>query len=524
MMHYRHIPPSPLCAIRAACTALAFCGAAGAAIASDGAAAAQGSAAPAAPIVAQAPEGLPWAAPISAPDFEMLLAADSAPTSRDALFGGDDKVPAKPKDAKADPTKGDSRNALFGNDLGLAPRSAWRGFVRAEIARTYGDPSHWSKMLVRSEIDTEGRLGGGVRYKLGARLDYDFVYDATNFYPPDVRRDQRFDLMLRENYIDFGKGDWDFRVGRQQIVWGEMVGLFFADVVSAKDLREFILPSFDELRIPQWAGRAEYFKGDFHAEAIWIPVPSYDDIGKPGAEFFPAVPPPPSGFATLYSNEQFPRRTLAHTNAGLRLSYLWHGWDMSGFYYHSMDAQPTFYREIVTSPQPAFVYQAQHDKIDQIGGTLSKDLGPAVFKAEAVYTGGRSYDVLRADATDGVVRQNTLDLIGGLDFTLPRDTRLNLQIFNRTFFDHDPDIIYKRNEPGYSILLNHKLTDRLQAEVLYIASLNRSDWMARPQLLWNFRSDWQLRFGVDVFNGPPLGLFGQFANRDRVYTEVRYAF
>ncbi len=48
--------------------------------------------------------------------------------------------------------------------------------------------------------------------------------------------------------------------------------------------------------------------------------------------------------------------------------------------------------------------------------------------------------------------------------------------------------------------------------------------MLRPRVMWNFQTDWQLRVGVDVFNGPPLGLFGQFANRDRVYTEVRYSF
>ena len=166
-------------------------------------------------------------------------------------------------------------------------------------------------MLVRGELDAQGALTDRIKYKIGARFDYDFVYDATHFYPSDVRRDQRVDILLRENYLDFGAGDWDFRVGRQHIVWGEMVGLFFADVVSAKDLREFILPDFDTLRIPQWAARAEYFKGDFHAEAIWIPVPSYDNIGKPGAEFFPAVPPPPPGFATLFDNEQFPRRTVA---------------------------------------------------------------------------------------------------------------------------------------------------------------------------------------------------------------------
>jgi hypothetical protein len=379
-------------------------------------------------------------------------------------------------------------------------------------------------MLVRAELDGQGSLAPNVKYKIGARLDYDFVYDLTDFYPSDVRRDQRFNLLVRENYLDIGAGDLDFRIGRQHVVWGEMVGLFFADVVSAKDLREFILPDFDVLRIPQWAARAEYFKGDFHAEAVWIPVPSYDDIGKPGAEFFPAVPPPPPGFATQFSNEQFPRRTLGHTNFGARVSYLHDGWDGSAFYYHSMDAQPTFYRTIELAPQPAFVYQARHDRIWQAGGTLAKDLGPAVFKAELVYTNGRGYNVLRPTDDDGIVRQNTLDVIAGLDFSLPADTRLNVQLFNRTFFDHDPDIVPKRNEPGASLLVNHKLSDRLQAEVLYISSLVRSDYMVRPRVIYDVARNWLLIGGLDIFGGPPLGFFGQFANRDRVYAQVRYSF
>jgi hypothetical protein len=446
--------------------------------------------------------------------------ADAGPASRSDLFGGD----AKPAEEGAPKP---SRNALFGDDVAvLNPASAplWHGFVRGELAYTFGNPAHWSKLLVRGELDGTGALSDNVKYKIGARLDYDFVYDASRFYPADVRRDQRVNVFLRENYLDIGAGDWDFRLGRQHIIWGEMVGLFFADVVSAKDLREFILPDFDELRIPQWAGRAEYFKGDFHAEAIWIPVPSYDDIGKPGAEFFPAVPPAPPGFATQFNNEQFPKRTLAHTNYGLRLSTLKNGWDVSGFYYGSLDAQPTFYRQIVVRPQPAFVWQARHERIDQIGGTLAKDLGPAVFKAEAVYTHGRSFFTSDPSDDDGVVAQNTLDIIGGLDFTLRSDTRLNVQVFNRSFLNYNSGLIYSHQEPGFSVLLNHKIADRLEAEVLFIESLSHTDWMLRPRVTWDFQPNWRLGVGVDIFDGPPLGLFGQFGNRDRVYTEVRYAF
>ena len=61
-----------------------------------------------------------------------------------------------------------------------------------------------------------------------------------------------------------------------------------------RDMREFLLPSFDVIRIPQWAARAEYFAGDSHLEFIWIPVPVFDRIGKPGADFYPAPLPSPT--------------------------------------------------------------------------------------------------------------------------------------------------------------------------------------------------------------------------------------
>ena len=171
-------------------------------------------------------------------------------------------------------------------------------------------------------------------------------------YPGAVAHDQRQEFIARENYLDYSAGDFDFRFGRQHIVWGEVVGLFFADVVSAKDLREFVLPDFDLIRIPQWAARAEYFKNDFHAEAVWIPVMSYDKIGKPGADFFPYPPPPPPGYGVAFENEVRPGNSVSNGAYGGRMSYLKNGWDGSVFYHRSFDANPTFYRQIVADPVP----------------------------------------------------------------------------------------------------------------------------------------------------------------------------
>ena len=72
--------------------------------------------------------------------------------------------------------------------------------------------------------------------------------------------------------------------------------------------------------------------------------------------------------------------------------------------------------------------------------------------------------------------------------------------------------------------LTHDLSNGTQAQVLFISSLDRNDWMLRPRLIWKLEKNWRLVSGVDVFQGPPFGFFGRFANRDRVYAELRYSF
>ena len=465
-------------------------------------------------------------------------AADKSVSSREDLFADEKDEAAKesPKsqespEPQAAQGKATSRADLFadeGDSATDSPKpqksalgSGIKGFVQLELGHTTESPTHWSKMLTRADFSGQGSLGNGIRWKLGMRVDYDAVYNLTNHYPGAVASDQRFNVYLRENYLDIGAGDWDFRLGRQHVVWGEMVGLFFADVVSARDMREYILPEFDIMRIPQWAARAEYFKGDFHAELLWIPVPSYDEIGKPGAEFYPYQIQPP-GVNVVYRGEDIPTRSLRNTNYGLRLSMLKNGWDLTGFAYSSMDVSPTFYRDAVSVPG-TFIYRAKHDRIDQYGGTLSKDFGEFVLKSEMVYTRGRHFPVLRLMDSDGLARQNTLDWALGLDFPFA-DTRFNVQLFQRQYFSHDSDLIYDRQENGYSLLLNHKFTDRLEAQALWISSMNRTDWLFRPRVMWNFERNWRLAVGADVFKGPPLGLFGRYDGQDRVYSEIRYSF
>ena len=424
------------------------------------------------------------------------------------------------------------------SDLGLVPTQPaglgdWpsaeartiSGFYQNETSYTIGTPSHWQKWRHRLYLSGDGALNERTAWKVSGWAAYDPIFDLTNFYPSEVRADRQSEAMLRETYLDVTAGDWLFRLGRQHIVWGEMVGLFFADVVSAKDLREFVVRDFDLIRIPQWAARAEHFYGDLHAELVWIPYVTYDNVGAPGDDFF-SGPLPVPGFETSIRPGSTPANTLENSSYGFRLSYLRGGWDVAGFYFRSHDLSPVFAREVRTEPEPMAIFRPEHRRMHQFGLTAARDVGRmAVVKAEAVYNRDRWFSVMRVDPTDGLVQQDFLDYIVGLDTVSAQGTQFNLQFFQRRFFDHDSGIIPDRIESGASIFLSDWFPAlRLRPEFLFAYNLDGSDWLARPSVTWEPPGDWRVKVGADLFNGPADSLFGQFNDQDRIYVDLRWDF
>jgi len=401
------------------------------------------------------------------------------------------------------------------------------GFLDFLPAYTFADPGHWSRMVGRLQVSAQGSLSENVKWKLGGRVDVDPVYATSDFYPEAVKRDQRARAYWRENYLDVSAGNWDFRVGAQNIVWGEVVGLFFADVVSARDMREFLLPAFDASRIPQWAARAEYFSGDSHVEFVWIPVPTFDQIGKPGAEFYPVPLPARAPAQTLsqFHDPDRPGRSLDNSNYGIRGNTVVNGWDMAAFYYRSFSTSPTFYRHGTGADGDPFVFDPRYDRIWQAGATVSKDFDDFVMRAEAVYAHGQGYSVTDPTASEGVSKRNTVDFIVSLEWPLPHDTRVNIQAFNRTYSGGGAgDIAIKSDGFGASAYVSTKVTSTLEPQILWIQQFSGGGGLIRPRLNWYAAKNTVASVGVDVFTGPRDGYFGRYGDRDRAYMELRYDF
>jgi hypothetical protein len=124
-----------------------------------------------------------------------------------------------------------------------------------------------------------------------------------------------------------------------------------------------------------------------------------------------------------------------------------------------------------------------------------------------------------------VVTRSTLDYILSVEFSLPNDTRLNLQGFQRVFFDGGgSDLAVRSDGFGASVFLSTKLGNAWEPQLLWIQNFDHGGGLIRPRLNWTPAKNTTVGFGVDIFTGPDDGYFGRYDNRDRIYGELRYDF
>jgi hypothetical protein len=107
--------------------------------------------------------------------------------------------------------------------------------------------------------------------KIGHAMDADQRHNKYQL--PWFRKDD----ILQECYVDYNKGPWTFRVGKQSVIWGDMTLERTTDVVNPLDLRYSTpgIDEFDELKIALYMLRGIYetsLPGNIVIEGIFNPA------------------------------------------------------------------------------------------------------------------------------------------------------------------------------------------------------------------------------------------------------------
>ncbi|HHE64538.1 MAG TPA: hypothetical protein ENL09_00775 [Bacteroidetes bacterium] len=336
---------------------------------------------------------------------------------------------------------------------------------------------------------------------------------------------QEIEIGLREAYMDIYFNSVDLRIGKQQIIWGKADGVFITDIISPKDLSEFLLRDFDEIRMGITSLKADYYLGDNTFEFVWAPNFTSTQMPDENSIWFPQLDFPVSPVFD-YSQKEV-AATLENSEVFAKFSAITSAIDFEIIAGYMWDDDPTMHISKTINPQThqltGLTVTPRHHRLGLAGGSFSSTLGGFVLRGEGAYYNGKYFNSEDSTLTDGTVKKNYIHYLVGVDYTL-WDIRLSSQFIQQAILDYDKHIKNDEFENTMTVLASKDfLRETLRLELFSYIGLNNSDALIRPKITYDLADGFELLLGANIFLGSE-GRFGQYDDNDMVYTKIKYSF
>ena len=317
-------------------------------------------------------------------------------------------------------------------------------------------------------------------------------------------------------------------MGKQQTVWGQSDGLQVLDVVNPMRYREFISDQIEDRRIPLWTVNVELPVQEWMLQLVWIPDQSYHQYPEDDAEYAitsPKLTPVIDGSRRVaLESEGAPHRYLKDADYGFRLTRFAAGWDLGLSYLNQTNNSRGVVQQVT---EDTLSIRSSYVRTHVLGATFARALGSVSVRGELAYVSD-AVPLRRPDpepvTVSGSATQEFKAVIG-LDYNGISSTLLSMQLFSSHLPDPGAYLLRDRTEQQLSFLARRDFLNQvLSVEGLLVHSLNDRDGYWHLYGNYRYRSDINVRVGVDTYYGDRQAVFGQFKDASRVSVGVEYTF
>ena len=324
------------------------------------------------------------------------------------------------------------------------------------------------------------------------------------------------DAGVKELYMDLYFDSMDLRIGKQQIIWGKADGVFITDVVSPKDLSNFVLPDFDEIRMGVSALKADWYLDAVELELVWVPM--FTPSVTPSGLWTTSMPLPPG--ATI-NDAVIADYSLENSEVFAKVSYMGSAIDVELMGGYMWDDLPVPHM-VTLVPSPTFT--PQHHRLLMGGGSFSTDIAGVIIRGEGAYYSGKKFQTSDLSVPEWVVEKGFVHYMAGLDYSLAGIT-LGAQFIQEIILDYD-DAMNNNDEFKSTmtfVMAKSFLNETLMLEFFSYVGLTNKDALLRPKATYDLADGLEWIIGADIFIGDS-GDFGQYDDNDLIYTKIKYSF
>ncbi|MBN1759252.1 MAG: hypothetical protein JW863_13080 [Chitinispirillaceae bacterium] len=336
---------------------------------------------------------------------------------------------------------------------------------------------------------------------------------------------KELELGLREAYLDMFLGPVDIRVGKQQIIWGKGEGVFITDIVTPKDMREFLLPDFEEIRIGINALKLNMYHGNHSVELVVVPQFEPTVLPETGSLWrkepvFPVQP-------TIDSSRTEVPLHVENSEVFGKYSLISSAFDVDVMGGYMWDADPAMHVHRVADPQTgrlqSITVTPRHHRLAVGGAAFSSPIGDFIVRGEGAWYHGKYFSTTDAADADGVVKKDYVNYLLGIDYTL-WETRVSTQFIQRVILEHDDYLADRQFDNMMTVLVSRDfLRETLTLDVFAYIGLYEPDALIRPRATYILTDGLSVQLGANLFAGD-RGKFGQFDDNDMVYLKTRFSF
>jgi hypothetical protein len=291
----------------------------------------------------------------------------------------------------------------------------------SHVFRLHSDtPREWPSGTLDLRLEAErnglGRLFAHVRTGYDGKIGDPDERNRPFLTLDEVYQDKDLFIDLDEAYVEIPLGELELRVGKQKIAWGQLDEIQPTDNLNPEDLTEFFFRPEAERKIGIPAVSLTGYRGPWTVEGVWAPWYTANRLPHRHDRWFPPLLRVPSHIDTAfgsvpvqtrYPDVDPPPRTLASSDAALRVRRFIAGAELSASVFHGWDKNPTTFRAdgtatLVPTGDPAQPVAPSVDlsippslhRITVVGGDLAVPLWLLALRAEAAWIHGRYFPLL----------------------------------------------------------------------------------------------------------------------------------